>query len=316
MIYQLPLPLNGEIFENLMCDLINHMFNTTSFDLYGRKGQAQHGIDIISYEFDVVIQCKFRNTNFENKKFRRDLANEIISDIHKILIKMKHPPKKLIIATTLQNDTELQDYLNCLLIFNKLGSFVEFWGWNKISNELFLFNNLIEKYFSFRRSNIELANMKILNKSVYQKNKMNYHRYDFKNVKKLNQLPIFDFSFLNNTSDTILLNSIECFSKLQAIAKCGNYPECSGLLKPTKKILVDLKFDNFLESYTFLLVELDDPIFIYPQSPFRIQIQNKKPLNNFCQIYFKFNFNKVTITSPEIFFNGDNPHSGKLISRI
>ncbi len=47
MLYQLPIPKYPEVFENLVCDLLNEVYKTTSFSLYGRKGQKQHGIDIL-----------------------------------------------------------------------------------------------------------------------------------------------------------------------------------------------------------------------------------------------------------------------------
>lgn len=39
--YQIP-PLTNEYqFQDLICDLFNHLHNTSSYQLFGRKGQAQ-----------------------------------------------------------------------------------------------------------------------------------------------------------------------------------------------------------------------------------------------------------------------------------
>lgn len=316
MVYELPIPKSPELFENLVSDIANSLYHTTSFCLYGRKGQNQKGIDILSNELEIVIQCKLRTLNLNSRKTKISFINEIISDINSIL-KSETYPKKIIIATTLQNDTVIQDYLQTLLFtLRDRRILIEFWSWNKISNEIFLFPNILKKYYPFRSGTIELGGFKILNKSVYEKAKGNELLYYYKNIPRINHLPIFDLSFINNSEETILLNSFKCFCTHQAIGRAGFPPTPVGILKVTKKFVIDLKFSGAFGEYECIEMELDDPIFVGPKNPFRIQIQNTKPLVNFYKICFEFKFNSTTIKSPEFFFNGFNTHSGRVVENI
>ncbi len=315
MIYELPKPKSPELFENMICDLVNYLFNTTSFSTYGRKGQKQNGIDIISYEKKMVVQCKLRTLNLTDRKTKITFINEIIKDINSILSQGRFP-RKIIIATTLENDTLIQDQLNSWLLFHSTPIAIEFWSWDKISNDFFLFSNLVNKYYPFRNNNIELARMEVLNKSIYRRSKENEKLYEFQNIKGRNQLPVFDFSFINNTENTILLNSINCYCNMLAVARGGFPPKPTGILKPTKKLLINFKFNTFLDEQEEIKIDLANPIFITPKSPVRIQIQNKKPLINFYRINFKFNFNDTSIITPELFFNSDNAYSGRIIKEI
>ncbi|MBV7439844.1 hypothetical protein KRX57_00245 [Weeksellaceae bacterium TAE3-ERU29] len=317
MIYELPKPKSPETFENLVCDIANSLYKTTSFNLYGRKGQKQKGIDIISFDLNTIIQCKLRSLNINKRETKLNFINEIIKDINNIFSN-GFKPSKIIIATTIENDTTIQDYLNTTLLFNNIGCTIEFWSWTKISSEMFLFKNIVNKYYSYRDDSIELARIEVLNKSIYQKSKTHERLYEFKNIKNKNQLPIFDFSFINNSDKTILLNSIECFCEMLPVARAGFAPKPNGILKPTKKFLIDFNFNLSLtnDKPDIQYIEIENPIYVYPNSPLRIQIQNKKPLINFYKIYFIFRFNDIDIKTPELFFNSHQTYSGKIVTEI
>ena len=315
MIYELPIPKSPEIFENLICDLANSLYNSTSFNLYGRKGQSQKGIDIVSNELNIFIQCKLRTLNLNKRETKINFLNEIINDINNILSN-GFKPSKIIIATTIENDTLIQDYLNTSLLFNNIGCIVEMWSWTKISSEIFLFNNIVNKYYSYRNNSIEIARIEVLNKSVYRKSKVNERLFEFKNIKGRNQLPTFDFSFINNSDNTIILNDIECVCEALAVARAGFPPEPNGILLPTKKFIINFDLSTILEKPDKKLIELKNPIFIYPKSPFRIQVQNKKPIVNFYKIYFIFKFNNIEIRTPNLFFNSDSTYSGRIVTKI
>lgn len=316
MIYQLPIPKSSELFEYIICDLLNSLHNTTSFSLYGRKGQNQHGIDIISYEKAVVCQCKLRKLDIHIKENKIRFINEIIKDINSIL-KLERKPGKIIIATTIENDTLIQDQLNTITILHGIPISIEFWSWDYISNNLFLFNNLVNKYYPIRNSHIELANIEVLNKSIYKRSKENNRLFEFQNIKNRNQLPVFDLSFINNTENTILLNSVDVYCGLLSVAKGGFYEKPSGILKVTKKISVDLNSPLEWGEESKNMIDLKDPIFIYPKSPFRVQIQGKNPIVSYMKVRFGFNFNQnQIIMSPELFFNSDYAIRGKIITEI
>ncbi|PIF05306.1 MAG: hypothetical protein CSA36_07590 [Draconibacterium sp.] len=317
MVYQLPIPKSPEVFENIVCDLINQIYKTSNFSLYGRKGQNQKGIDIISSELNIVVQCKLRTLNLNKRKTKIDFVNEIIKDIRSAL-SLNIKPEKFIIATTLENDNLIQDYLNTLMIFNNLNIVIEFWSWSKISSDIFLYSNIVNKYYPFRNNSLEFARINILNKSVYKKSKTNELLFEFQNNKNVNQLPVFDISFINNSQNTILLNKIDCFCHTLSVARGGFPPVPNGILKPTKKFIIDFKlmsdFINNKPSKEEILLE--DPIFVNPKSPLRIQIQNKKPLTEFYRVYFIFHFNNEVIQTPNIFFNSDHLPSGKIVTEL
>lgn len=315
MIYELPKPKSSETFENLICDLANHLYKTTSFSLYGRKGQSQKGIDIISYDLNIVIQCKLRTLNLNKRETKVAFANEIIKDL-KTIYENRIAPSKIIIATTIESDTTLQDYLNTVLLLNGIACIIEFWHWSKISSELFLFTNIVNKYYPYRNNSIEIARIDVLNKNVYHKSEENEFLYLFRNIEGENQLPIFDFSFINHTDQTIILNSIDCICEGLAIARGGFPPKPNGILEPTEKFIIDFDLSKVLTEPDRQTIYLENPIYVYPKSPLRIQIQNEKALVNFYKIHFVFKFNNTDIQTPELFFNAHSTYSGKIIQEL
>lgn len=311
MIYELPFPKSPEVFENLVCDLSNFLFKTTSFSLYGRKGQSQNGIDIISNELNIIIQCKLRSVNLLNKQSKINFINDITNDI-KSIINGNYNPKLIIIAATIENDILLQDIIQSIFSIEFFPIKFEFWSWSKISSELFLFSDIVNKYYPYRIGQIEIAKIAVLNSTIYKKSTSNELLFEYQNLKNLSHLPIFDFSFINNTESTITLNSIIGFSMHQPICRAGFPPIPSGILIPTEKILIDLKLTVNIGIYEKTFIDLENPIYVYPKSPFRIQLQNKKPIINFHKIYFQFNFNNIKINSPELYFNSYITISGKI----
>ena len=316
MIYELPIPKSPEVFENLVSDLANSLYKTTSFNLYGRKGQNQKGIDILSMEYGIVIQCKLRTLNLKDRKTKLSFVNDIIKDIDSIL-ENDFALKKIIIATTLENDTLIQDYLQTIFhILKEKSVSIEFWSWSKISSELFLFPILVNKYFPYRNVSLEIARIQVLNKAVYQKSDNNELLFNFQNIENINQLPIFDISFINNSENTILLNSFDCFCTNQATARAGTPPKPTGILEVTCKYFIDLQFNSGFGDYERICTEIENPIYIMPRSAFRIQIQNTRPLINFYKIHFVFNFNSTIIQTPHFYFNAFNANSGRVIREL
>ncbi len=311
MIYQLPPPKSPDSFESIICDLLNALYNTTSFTLYGRKGQKQNGIDIVSSEKKIVAQCKLRNLNLNNKSAKIDFINEIIKDINSILF-LDNPPSKIIIATSIENDTLIHDQLNTIMIKNNSTVLIEFWSWDYISNHLFLFSFLVNRYYPYRNNLIELAKIEVHNKNVYRKDPSNERLYIFHDSPDDNILPVFDISFINNSENTILLNSIDIIAKILPVGLAGVYPKPTGLLKVTTKINTEIDFgDLYNEGKT--IIELADSLYVYPKTPFRIQIQNLKPIVSFVKIKLAFHFSSGTIVTPDIFFNSERGVGGRIV---
>ena len=82
-------------------------------------------------------------------------------------------------------------------------------------------------------------------------------------------------------------------------------PNQMGYYYQLKKILIN--FDFAIDK---LYNTLKNPVFVYPKSPLRIQIQNKTPIVNFYKIHFVFKFNNIEIRKPDLFFNSDSTYSG------
>ena len=84
--FQLP-PLDDEIlFERLILDILNEI-EGNQYQLFGRRGQEQKGIDIVnirSIDERTVIQCKKKDINQENKKISKQLIQDIETDIKKL----------------------------------------------------------------------------------------------------------------------------------------------------------------------------------------------------------------------------------------
>ncbi len=125
-------------------------------------------------------------------------------------------------------------------------------------------------------------------------------------------MPVFDIALINNTENTILLKSIEIFSNLLPIALAGTYKKPSGTLKVTAKYSTKLDYGD-MNSGGKTTIELSDPIYAYPKTPFRFQIQLTQPLNMFIKIKLAFNFSCNSIISPDFFFNSEKGTSGRII---
>jgi hypothetical protein len=86
--YQLP-PLKDErLFEELTCDLFNFVENTSSyentdFQTFGVKGQNQKGIDVFSTKTKTVIQCKLKSIGRKDETIRKNLIQDINTDLEK-----------------------------------------------------------------------------------------------------------------------------------------------------------------------------------------------------------------------------------------
>ena len=87
--YQFP-PLKDEkLFEELICDIFNHVESTdsyrnTDFQLFGVKGQNQKGVDIISSNTRTVIQCKSKDIRKSDDAIRKNLYADMEADLLRI----------------------------------------------------------------------------------------------------------------------------------------------------------------------------------------------------------------------------------------
>jgi len=143
--YQFP-KIKDEIqFENFIRDLLNLIYQGNSFQLYGRKGQAQDGLDGYSTIHPIFFQCKHKSSpHVKDKKLEEELETELNKAKPKIEEVSSSTESKFLFFTTHPNTTKLQDKARVLSTDNII---VEYWGWGTIESHL---NNLyISKYREF-----------------------------------------------------------------------------------------------------------------------------------------------------------------------
>lgn len=109
----LPKTKSSEEFEHMSKDIANIKFNginsINKFQLYGRKGQGQNGIDAYSTRNNetIVIQSKNLLSNIKLNIFSNMLEKEL-SKIDKCEFKIN----LYCLITSLNRDTNIQDYVN------------------------------------------------------------------------------------------------------------------------------------------------------------------------------------------------------------
>ncbi|MBO4211974.1 MAG: hypothetical protein J5878_04900 [Oscillospiraceae bacterium] len=97
------------------------------FHLYGRSGQAQHGVDIFSDDWTILIQCKAYK---ESEAFRKIMAEEYRKAREHFQRDGKPHFQQFFFATALDTDAQAQD------IARKLSSVsgipVKIWFWDDL----------------------------------------------------------------------------------------------------------------------------------------------------------------------------------------
>ncbi|MEN5379079.1 hypothetical protein [Sphingobacterium kitahiroshimense] len=126
---QIPAPFqNDMLFEDFTKHYFNELHKTTSYSLFGRNGQNQAGIDVISFDKKVAIQCKLRVINNQNDKtIKRNLIIELKKDFKSFLIYIKEnnlPFNKYIFASTYKDDVDI--ITECFKLSQEHGVSVEY----------------------------------------------------------------------------------------------------------------------------------------------------------------------------------------------
>jgi len=163
----LPEKITSIEFEMMCCDIMERYFtdgfhdrifpNTIPFyHLYGRNGQNQHGIDIISRKpVDergyCVVQCK----NYYEQSSGKLLVNQVRKDIHAIY-EYKIPISKVIIMTSLHRDTFMQD---CEMELNTFGRDVSIFFWDDIAQRILNDPWLLSTWYPKYAGNKELEEL-------------------------------------------------------------------------------------------------------------------------------------------------------------
>jgi len=150
--YQLA-PLACEVeFEQFITDLCFIQFGA-QFQLFGRKGQTQHGIDGINVNKNkslIVHQCKKKNINREDKVVVKELLNDLEKDVasfnEHFVVGGGYAVHSFIFATTFKNDTELQE--KAIKLSSKYNFNIILWSWDVISRLAEENDDIFNKYFA------------------------------------------------------------------------------------------------------------------------------------------------------------------------
>jgi len=146
--YQFP-PLKDETeFENLVNDLCREKYDI-EFQVYGRKGQAQSGIDGLSFSKDkkqIVFQCKNKLINRDDKKIQAELLKDLEDEVKSANAKFSNIDT-FIFANSFKQDTILQD--KAIELINLYGFKVFVWSWKEIEELLEKYPKIAKQYYSY-----------------------------------------------------------------------------------------------------------------------------------------------------------------------
>lgn len=144
-----PKPANWQDFQIFIKDLLNEKYEK-GFDIYGRNGQAQDGIDIIgSFKNNTFgIQCKRLDVDLKLKLIIDEIAKTDKSDLKL---------SKYIFATSSPRDKNIQKEILALNTERrKISLFeIEIWFWETIEDEINGNLNIQGKYYESIFSKID-----------------------------------------------------------------------------------------------------------------------------------------------------------------
>jgi hypothetical protein len=109
----LPKPQNEDLFEDIVCAIFAREFRNPNLQRYGRRGQAQQGIDIVGHRYIVeinypqnslvAIQCKNHTVKIEDK----DLISEVERELDKFDKDNTLPVRHYIFVTSSENSAPI-----------------------------------------------------------------------------------------------------------------------------------------------------------------------------------------------------------------
>jgi hypothetical protein len=298
--------INGGQFEDMVADIFNAKENTNTYIISGRSGQYQGGVDIYSSEKRTGIECKYKNLRPGEKRVRAALKTELEGAVENIMFSEKEKMfNHFILVSTYPHDKVLQDYAFELQNSGKYPFTISYIGWDEIQKWLFQFPHILERYFG----NIHGARVELVGINVDSAN-CSWIPYPasinaFEDIEsEKSPFPIFDFSFVNHLSKTIVLKSVRLRMK-RLYSGLSGIPQASTLIPLCKYIL------NYNGSLGENVLLADPPISVPPGQAFRFQVQVVSQWNNELYapdgryiLFFAFDFNSdIQVIAPDILLN-------------
>ena len=145
-------PLKDENkFEDLVNDLCSKKYGI-EFQIYGRKGQKQYGIDGSALTKDnkhILHQCKNKMISRRDKAIQsellKDLETETNAMIKEFIDGKGYTLDRFILANSFKRDTKLQDKATELSVTYDIVVIV--WSWDEISDMLEEYTVIAQKYY-------------------------------------------------------------------------------------------------------------------------------------------------------------------------
>jgi len=141
------LPLKDEKeFESLVNDLCEAKYGI-DFQVYGRKGQKQSGIDGLSFsknEKQIVYQCKNKDITRTDTKIKTELLADIENEVKSASAEFLNIDT-FIFANSFKQDTVLQD--KAINLTNSYEFTVIVWSWEEIESLLEKYPNVAKQYY-------------------------------------------------------------------------------------------------------------------------------------------------------------------------
>lgn len=240
--YQFP-PLKDEKeFESLVNDLCVEKYGI-EFQVYGRKGQKQRGIDGLSFSKDetqIVYQCKNKIIARDDKKIQAELLEDIENEAESASAEFQSI-NTFIFANSFKQDTVLQD--KAIDLTNQYGFTVIVWSWEEIEGLLEKHLNIAKQYYPeiFDKNILSESDIKhkFQENSVTLLSSMNFYiEKSFIDVPEINQ--IIEFIYSENFDDKLLV-----LTGKAGIGKTAILSKTQTILLEKNAVYLSIKSDQF-----------------------------------------------------------------------
>lgn len=139
---QLKRPSDPDQFQDIVLDLFNALYGRLDFELWGRKGQKQDGIDVVNWKLETIVQCGLKDINRNNVIVVKELKLKLEQDLASSIGKHSGKFQSFYLASTFSDDVQLQTLAQQLSTTHSLD--IQYWGWNRISKEIEKFPELFQ----------------------------------------------------------------------------------------------------------------------------------------------------------------------------
>lgn len=195
--FQIPPPNNHQQFEHLLADLLNEHYRTITFKCFGKNGHQQKGIDVLSIERQLIVQCKFKDLTRSAVKLKQEIFADIEDTLARLVTnQVTFTYNTLIIASTVSEHPDFDEYCEEVKKEKGITFQILFWGWETIQNKLSGSPKTLAvhyPHYQFKAPIIEDANLyRITMKKRIQEDFGDWINYTPENRKRRSRMIIHD----------------------------------------------------------------------------------------------------------------------------